>query len=101
MALEGSYGDGSVEIVVQTFGSGCFVFTVPGSAENNLFWPTGRGNYLRNGRPWTDTVRDCPADLDENNDVYGHDLTLFADNFNSDGNDLAAFAADLGQNAYP
>ena len=25
------------------------VYTVPGSAENCLPWPTGRGNYLRNG----------------------------------------------------
>ena len=45
-------GDGDLEIVVQTFGVGCFVFTVPGSAENMLLWPTGRGNYLRDGRPW-------------------------------------------------
>ncbi|HBF42097.1 MAG TPA: hypothetical protein DDW42_00420 [Desulfobacteraceae bacterium] len=45
-------GDGNLEIVVQTFGVGCFVFTVPGSAENLLLWPTGRGNYLRNGCPW-------------------------------------------------
>ena len=35
-----------------TFGAGCFVYTVPGSAENMLLWPTGRGNYLRDGRPW-------------------------------------------------
>jgi hypothetical protein len=26
-----------------------FVYTVPGSATNCLPWPTGRGNYLRNG----------------------------------------------------
>ncbi|NCC25716.1 MAG: VCBS repeat-containing protein [Deltaproteobacteria bacterium] len=45
-------GDGSLEIIVQTFGAGCFVFTVPGSAENLLLWPTGRGNFLRDGRPW-------------------------------------------------
>jgi hypothetical protein len=25
------------------------VYTVPGSAENCLPWPTGRGNYRRNG----------------------------------------------------
>ncbi|MEW6186988.1 MAG: VCBS repeat-containing protein [Thermodesulfobacteriota bacterium] len=45
-------GDGTLEIVVQTFGVGCFIYTVPGSAENLLLWPTGRGNYLRDGRPW-------------------------------------------------
>jgi hypothetical protein len=44
-------GDGALEIVVQTFGVGLFVYTVPGSAENLLLWPTGRGNYLRDGRP--------------------------------------------------
>jgi hypothetical protein len=37
--------------VVPTFGVGCFIDTVPGSAENLLLWPTGRGNYLRDGRP--------------------------------------------------
>ena len=45
-------GDGTLEIVVQTFGAGCFIYTVPGSAENLLLWPTGRGNYLRDGMPW-------------------------------------------------
>ena len=45
-------GDGTLEIVIQTFGAGCFIYTVPGSAENLLLWPTGRGNYLRDGRPW-------------------------------------------------
>ena len=44
-------GDGNLEIIIQTFGVGCFVYTVPGSAENMLLWPTGRGNYLRDGRP--------------------------------------------------
>ena len=37
---------------IQTFGVGAFVYTIPGSAENLLLWPTARGNYLRNGRPW-------------------------------------------------
>ena len=45
-------GDGTLEIIIQTFGAGCFIYTVPGSAENMLLWPTGRGNYLRDGRPW-------------------------------------------------
>ena len=45
-------GNGSLEIVAQTFGAGCFVYTVHGSAENLLLWPTGRGNFLRDGRPW-------------------------------------------------
>ena len=45
-------GDGTLEIIVQTFGAGLFAYTVPGSAENMLVWPTGRGNYLRDGRSW-------------------------------------------------
>jgi hypothetical protein len=50
-------GDGNLEIVAQTFGAGCFVYTVPDSAENLLLWPTGRGNYLRDGRPWEAPTR--------------------------------------------
>lgn len=46
-------GDRNLEIIIQTFGVGCFIYTVPGSAENLLLWPTGRGNYLRDGRPWS------------------------------------------------
>ncbi len=42
-------GNGTLEILVQTFGEGLFVYTVPGSAENQLLWPTARGNYLRDG----------------------------------------------------
>ena len=42
-------GNGSLEILVQTFGAGLFIYSVPGSAENQLLWPTARGNYLRDG----------------------------------------------------
>jgi hypothetical protein len=42
-------GDGALEIVVTTFDHGIDVFTVPGSGNNCMLWPTGRGNYLRNG----------------------------------------------------
>ena len=94
--------DGTVEIVVQTFGVGCFVFTVPGSAENQLLWTTGRGNYLRDGRPWKAVVDECPGDMDEDNDVDGHDLALLADSFNTDGStDLSVFTADFGKTACP
>jgi len=41
-------GDGNLEILVLTIDHGLDVFTVPGSSENCLLWPTGRGNYLRN-----------------------------------------------------
>ena len=41
--------DGTLEILVQTFGAGFFIYTVPGSAANQLLWPTARGNFLRDG----------------------------------------------------
>ncbi len=43
-------GDGQLEIAVLTFDHGVDVFTVPGSKTGCLPWPTGRGNYLRNGQ---------------------------------------------------
>jgi hypothetical protein len=42
--------DGQLEIAVLTFDHGADVFTVPGSKTNCMPWPTGRGNYLRNGQ---------------------------------------------------
>jgi hypothetical protein len=47
-------GEGSVEIVVslkdaEDMVESVLVFTVPGSADNCLPWPTGRGSLLRNG----------------------------------------------------
>ncbi len=44
-------GDGQLEIFVQTFEHGMDVFTVPGSANNCLLWPTARGGPLRMGQP--------------------------------------------------
>jgi len=54
-------GDGDLEILLLTIDHGLDVFTVDGSAcappagaDPGLYcgpWPTGRGNYLRNGRP--------------------------------------------------
>jgi hypothetical protein len=43
-------GDGTLEILTQTFGAGFFIYTVPGSAGNQLLWPTARGNFLRDGQ---------------------------------------------------
>ncbi len=57
-------GDGNLEIIVQTFGAGLFVYMIPGSAENMLIWPTGRGNYLRDGRSW----------IEANKSVIAHDI---------------------------
>ncbi len=54
-------GDGDLEILLLTIDHGLDIYTVPGSAPNCIPpgadpalyhgpWPTGRGNYLRNGR---------------------------------------------------
>ena len=54
-------GDGDLEILLLTIDHGVDIFTVPGSAPSCVpdgadadlyhgLWPTGRGNYLRNGR---------------------------------------------------
>jgi len=47
-------GDGTLEIVVSLKDGEdrvqqVLVFTVPGSSDNCLLWPTGRGSYLRDG----------------------------------------------------
>jgi len=42
-------GDGALEVFVQTFDHGMDVFTIPGSADNCLLWPTARGGPLRTG----------------------------------------------------
>jgi len=44
-------GDGQLEIFVQTFDHGKYMFTVPGSACNCTPWPTARGGPLRMGQP--------------------------------------------------
>jgi hypothetical protein len=44
-------GDGQLEIFVQTFDHAMDVFTVPGSSENCMMWPTARGGPLRMGQP--------------------------------------------------
>ena len=50
-------GNGTLEILVQTFGAGFFIYTVPGSRENMQLWPTARGNFLRDGSPMNGTGR--------------------------------------------
>ena len=44
-------GDGQLELVVSLKDSneGVRVYTIPGSGQNCLLWPTGRANLLRNG----------------------------------------------------
>lgn len=45
--------NGNLEILVQTFGAGFFIYTLPGSAENLQLWPTARGNFMRDGRSYS------------------------------------------------
>ncbi len=54
-------GDGDLEIIVQTFGGKLFVYTVPGSGTNLMLWPTGRGNYLRNGQASAQAAETSPS----------------------------------------
>jgi hypothetical protein len=42
-------GDRRLEIVLTTFDHGIDIYRVPRSRPNELGWPTGRGNLLRNG----------------------------------------------------
>jgi hypothetical protein len=47
-------GDGTLDIVVSTKGGEdgmpqALVYSVPGSSANCMLWPTGRGNYRRDG----------------------------------------------------
>lgn len=49
-------GDGDLEIFIQTFQHGMEVYSVPGSAENCLLWPTARGGPLRMGQSEPDPV---------------------------------------------
>jgi hypothetical protein len=56
LALPACDGDGDLELIVSlkdTLGGhdgGAQIWDVPGSADNCLFWPTGRANNLRQGR---------------------------------------------------
>lgn len=46
-------GDGELEVIVNlkdnTPTGGIQIYDLPGSGANKVLWPTGRGNYLRNG----------------------------------------------------
>jgi len=56
-------GDGTLEIVVQTFDGNCFVYNVPGSSALSMPWPTARGSYLRQGRSYSTGVTTPPKIL--------------------------------------
>ncbi|MBI9088540.1 MAG: VCBS repeat-containing protein [Desulfobacterium sp.] len=87
--------DGNLEIIVQTFGAGMFIYSVPGSAENQLLWPTGRGNYLRNGQAFVD-IELFNYDLDRDGDVDGMDLTRFSSS-GAGVDELPLLAAGFGR----
>jgi hypothetical protein len=42
-------GDNELEVVLNTANSGLVAYDLPGATNSKLIWPTGRGNYLRNG----------------------------------------------------
>jgi hypothetical protein len=56
-------GDGTLEIIVQTFDGNCFVYNVPGSSTLSMPWPTARGSYLRQGRSFRTGVTTPPTML--------------------------------------
>ena len=43
-------GDGTLEILLQSFGNGFHIYKVPGSGSKCLPWPTARANVLRNAQ---------------------------------------------------
>ncbi|MBI3804730.1 MAG: VCBS repeat-containing protein [Nitrospirae bacterium] len=48
------YRNGELEVIVNlkdnaVTGGGIQIYSIPGSKTNQILWPTGRGNYLRNG----------------------------------------------------
>jgi uncharacterized repeat protein (TIGR01451 family) len=43
--------DGDLEIVLNTAHSGLVAYTLPGTADAQVLWGTGRGSYLRTGIP--------------------------------------------------
>jgi uncharacterized repeat protein (TIGR01451 family) len=42
-------GDSDLEVVLNTAHSGLVAYDLPGTAEANILWGTGRGNYQRSG----------------------------------------------------
>ena len=43
-------GDGTLEILIQSFGNGFHIYNVPNSGTRCLPWPTARANLLRNAQ---------------------------------------------------
>ncbi len=72
-------GDGTLEIVVQTFDGNCFVYNVPGSSTLTMPWPTARGSYLRQGRSFRTGVTTPPTILGVNLTAGGATIDWKAD----------------------
>jgi hypothetical protein len=49
--LDNIDADADYEIVLNTAHSGLVAYDLPGTAGTRILWGTGRGSYLRNGRP--------------------------------------------------
>lgn len=64
-------GNGTLEIVVQTFDGKCFVYTVPGSSGQSMPWPTARGSYLRQGRSFRSGAPTSPTLVGINREAAG------------------------------
>ena len=72
-------GDGTLEIVVQTFDGNCFVYNVPGSSTGSMPWPTARGSYLRQGRSFRTGITTKPTLLGVNLSPNGATIDWKAD----------------------
>jgi hypothetical protein len=91
--------DADLEVVVSTAHSGVVAYDLPGTSQATIQWATGRGNYSRNGFVPDDSSR--TADLDEDGDVDGEDMALFAIHPNwLNMDDFASFfGIIIGENA--
>ncbi len=69
-------------------------YDLPGTANANILWQTGRGSYFRNGA--TDVpMNSCRVDLDGDGDVDGSDLAEII--IRGETLDAAVLAAELGR----
>jgi hypothetical protein len=87
-------GDADLEVVINTAHSGVVAYDLPGTANANILWQTGRGSYFRNGA--TDVpMNSCRVDLDGDGDVDGSDLADLATD--RDLLELSIFAETFGR----
>lgn len=72
--------DPDLEIVINTAHSGLVAYDLPGTADAVVYWPTGRGSYLRNGSPARGSLNGSTAQvqpiLPAAGDVLTYTITL-------------------------